>query len=44
VAKIMMSAVLCAVLIRMVDDHFYFGRYTDAAIMMAREILRSLGI
>jgi hypothetical protein len=42
--KIMMAAALSAVLIRMVDNQLYYGRYTDAAIAMVRDILHSLGI
>jgi hypothetical protein len=42
--KIVMIAALTAALIRMVDSHLYYGKYTDAAMFMAREILRSFGM
>jgi hypothetical protein len=41
--KIVMIAALAAAMIRMADSYLYYGRYTDAAIYMAREILRSFG-
>ena len=42
--KIAMIAALSAVLVRMVDYYFYDGRYTDAAIAMTQDMLRSFGI
>ena len=39
--KIVMITALSAVLIRVVDNHFYYGKYTDAVMRMVREMLRS---
>jgi hypothetical protein len=41
--KIVMIATLTAVLIRMADSYLYYGKYTNAAMFMAREVLRSFG-
>ena len=42
--KIVMIAALTAVLVRVTDNYFYYGRYTDAVMSMAHDVLRSLGI
>jgi hypothetical protein len=42
--KIAMIAALSAVLIRMADNYFYYGRYTDAAMFLAHDMLRSFGL
>ena len=41
--KIVMVVALSAALLRMADNYFYYGKYTDAVMRMAREILRSFG-
>jgi hypothetical protein len=42
--KIVMIAALAAALIRMGDAYLYSGKYTDAVVLMAREMLRSFGL
>lgn len=42
--KIVMIAALTAALVRMADNYLYYGRYTDAAMFIGREILRSWGV
>ena len=42
--KIMMITALSAALIRIADEHLYYGKYTDAFLCMAREVLRSYGL
>ena len=41
---IVMIAALSAALICMADNYLYYGRHTDAAMLMAREMLRSFGL
>jgi hypothetical protein len=43
-AKMILSAGLTAALLRLSDDYFFFGRYTDAAILMGRDMLRWFGL
>lgn len=42
--KLVMIAALTAALLRMADNYLYYGRYTDTAVSMAREIMRSFGV
>jgi hypothetical protein len=42
--RIIIIAALTVALIRMGDAYLYSGKYTDAAILMVREILRSFGL
>ena len=41
--KIIMIAALVAVLIRMVDEQFYQGAYTDPLLATSRQVLLRLG-
>jgi len=41
--KVVMIAALSAALIRTLDNYLYYGRYTDALMFMARDILRWFG-
>jgi hypothetical protein len=42
-AKIAMIAAFSAVLLRFADNYFYCGKYTDAFMFMARDMLRWFG-
>ena len=41
--KIVMVTALSAALLRMADDQLFYGKYSDAAMFMARDILRWFG-
>ena len=42
--KIALSAALAALLLRMADNYLFFGKYTDAALFVTGQILRSFGL
>jgi hypothetical protein len=43
-AKLVLSAALTAALLRTCDDYVFYGRYTDAATLMVRDMLRWFGL
>jgi hypothetical protein len=42
--KIVVSAALAALLIGMADNYLFAGKYTDAALFVTGQILRSFGL
>ena len=43
-SKLIMIALPSAVLIRVADNQFYNGKFTDAFVSMMRDILRAFGV
>jgi hypothetical protein len=42
--KTVMIVAVSATLIRVADNYFYFGKYTDALVFMMRDMLRWFGV
>ncbi len=42
--KLVLSIGLAGALIRAMDNYLFFGKYTDAAMVVTAQILRSFGL
>ena len=42
--KMVVAVALCAALLRTLDMYLFYGKYSDTAIFVTRQVLQSFGI